>query len=410
MDNIVQINDISYEGSGVGKLDGQVVFVPKTLIGEKVEIEFVKTSKKYIVGNVKNILLESPLRIKPQCPYFDVCGGCDFQHTTYENEKKIKINVLQKEFSKIGYSGNFDFEECNKRFYYRNKIKFEVEDSKLGYYKNKTHDFFEVDVCPIASEKINNAIPKVLQFMQKNELKDLKNVYIREFENTLGICFLFDKNAKKCTKNVKNIENLKDFYIFFAYGEILESDKTQIFGLNLNGKLTDFDMRSFNQVNDFVAQKLYSFVEEYAKDKIVVNAYSGKGALTCRLAQIAKFVYGVEYQKSSHLEAEKLRKSNKKENIKNICGKVEDEINGILSQSSINLIILDPARAGCDAKVLDEIIKNEIEEIVYISCNFSTLVRDLKILLKKFTIKFVKIFDMFPLTSNMETVVVLKVK
>ncbi len=394
----LEIFDVSYEGAGVGKLDGQVVFVPKTLPGEEVEVEIVKNTNKFLLARAKNILKPAEGRITPACPYFDVCGGCDFQHCTEACERELKILILKNELKKVGFFGEVEFEKAASRLGYRNKIKFEVLGGKLGYFKSKSHDFFEVEFCPIASKKINDALPKIREFLKENRFENLKNVYIKENGKSVGVCFLFPKNAKNSTKNAKKLEILTNFDVFFGFGDILESDNTQIFCLSGD---PNFDMRAFGQVNNFVAEKLYKTLCDLAAGQVVVNAYSGQGALTKLLAQKCKFVYGIEVQKSAHAKAEEI----KSENMKNICGKVEEKLGQVDKNAS--LIILDPARAGCEKSVLQEIINRKIDTVCYVSCNFSTLIRDIEILQENYTILSVKIFDMFPMTAGLETLVVM---
>lgn len=409
----VKIFDVSYEGAGVGRLNGKVAFVPKTLPAEEVLIEVEKETSSFVIGRAIEILKESEDRVVSACPYFDICGGCDFLHTTYQNEQILKTQILKKELAKIGFVGNVEFTPSQTRFGYRNKLKIEVQHGKLGYFKPKTHQFFEIETCPIADEKILQAMEKVGLFLKANRFEKLKNVYIRKVEDVIAICLLFDKNAKKMQKNPENLQFLDDFLLFFAYGEILESDKTQIFKIAGDGKLCkkigdacmDFDMRAFCQVNDAVAEKLYNFVCEKCKNQSVINAYSGQGQLTYLLAKDAEKVVGIELQETAHETAQLL--TAKQPNVQNFCGKVENVLPEILLEK-YNLIILDPARAGCDKKVMQAICESELKTVIYISCNFATLVRDLGLLVPKYAIKTVKIFDMFACTANMETAVILE--
>jgi len=167
---------------------------------------------------------------------------------------------------------------------------------------------------------------------------------------------------------------------------------------------------AFNQINSKVASKMYDDVLKLVDNKRVINAYSGQGLLTYLIAQKAKFVYGIEYQKSAHLAAEKLKELISDYKIENVCGKVEENIGPILLRDKIDLIVLDPARKGCQKEVLDSILGSGIDEIIYISCKYSTQVRDIKILKEKYKIDSVKIFDMFPNASNVETMVFLRKK
>ena len=415
-EKIVDIFDISYEGSGVGKLDGKVIFVPKTLVGERVSVDIVKDSASFSVGKIDEILKASDERLEPICPYFNVCGGCAFQHCSAETEKKIKQQILAKELSKVGYFGSIDFVESDKRFGYRNKLKLEVCDGKMGYFRGKSRDFFEVKTCPIAEKEIENCFERVQEFLDENDFKMLKNVYFKHVGDQLAVCFLFEREAKNAQKTAKNLEILANFSVFFAYGDILESDETKIFSVlgesKFKKKVGDFDMEidvsAFNQVNDFVAEKLYDFVVEQTAEKRVINAYSGQGLLTFLIAQKAKFVYGIEWQHSAHNEAEKLAQKLDEYKIENVCGKVEDEIDQILAKDEIDVLVLDPAREGCKKSVMEAILSSKIDKIVYISCNFASLVRDLKEIKDSYEIEKVAIFNMFPCCNSMESVAILR--
>ena len=416
-EKIVEINDISYAGSGVGRVDGKVLFVPKTLKGEKVSAYIERDTSSFSVGRLKEVLSPSNKRIEPKCRYFSVCGGCAFQHCDRDEERKIKTNILKNEMSKIGFDGEIDFVEGERRYNYRNKIKLEVRGKKLGYFKENSKDFFEVDCCPIADDEIEKNIKNVQKIVFENNFLKLKNIYFKIINKKVAICFLFDKNARKTISEI-NFSNYfsKNILIYFAYGDVLESNETKIekvFGdgqleMNVLNQKVPISVSGFNQVNDEIAEKLYDYVSKLCEKKRVINAYSGQGLLTYLISKSARFVYGIEFLISAHNAAEKLCQNVLDYKIENICGKVEDEIGKIVKRDKIDLIVLDPAREGCKPNVLTEIDSNKIEKVVYVSCNFSTLVRDLRLLTEHYQIESVKIFDMFPCCALMETVVVLK--
>ena len=415
-EKIVQIEDVSYEGSGVGRLDGKVCFVPKTLVGEKVAVEIENEKSSYANARVKQVLQKSPDRVSAFCPYYEICGGCSFQHMDAKKERETKIAILRKEFAKINFSKNIDFVESDNRKNYRNKLKLEIKNDKIGYFKSKSHEFFEIDSCPIATQKINNAIGKTREFLSKKLIPDAKNVYFKETNCGVAVCFLFDRSAQKKVEKIKNLELFDGLSLFFAFGDVLENNDTKILHVygdrklikSFDGEDFEIDVSSFNQVNDYVAEKLYKKVCEHCKGKRVVNAYSGQGLLTYLIAKKASFVYGIEYQKSAHEKAGKFLNKFETYKMENVCGKVEDEISKILERDKIDLIVLDPAREGCKKPVLEAIRESKIDEIIYISCNFSSFVRDFSLLKDDYEIQEVCIFDMFPCCNSMEVFVRMK--
>ena len=401
----IKILDISYNGSGVGKEEsGKTIFVPKVDVGEEAEVEVLKTNKTFDEGKVLTLLKTSSNRIEPQCPYFEKCGGCDFQHLTYEREKEIKIEIIKREFEKIGVKEKIEFVDSEKRFNYRNKITLKHQNGKLGFNEASSHNFVEISFCPLADERINNAIGEVLEFLKTKHFSFLKSVSFLLSESDVLITFLFTQREKLVLN-----EALKVYSVFLAVGEVLEKARiTKVFGKECFYKVCGVSFplfpTSFLQVNTLVSEKLYQFVQHNVRDSRVVNAYSGQGVLSVILAEKNEFVFGIEYQKSSHEIAEKI----KTKNMINFCGKVEDVLPKLTDK--VEAIVLDPARAGCKKEVLEAISKSSIAKIVYISCNFATLMRDLSFLLKDFKIENITIFDMFPLTANLETCVILTKK
>ena len=412
---IVDIFDISYEGSGVGKIDGQVVFVPQALPGEQVEIEIVRRGSNFMIGEVCEILKPSEYRVEPECPYYDFCGGCCFQHCDEDAEEQLKVQILKNEIKKAGFVGEVDFVDSDKRFGYRNKVKLDVQNDRLGFYRQKSREFVEIEQCLLADDEMNEALCDAKEFLRANKFRFTKSVYVKRVADDIAIVFLFAKEDPQSQKNFKNIDILQKYAVYFAFGEYLESNDTKLMGINAYRKLEydyqghklQVNVAGFNQVNNFVAEKLYEYVVDITKGKRVVNAYSGQGFLTYLISNEAKFVYGIEYQLAAHKMAEKVKDWNENYKITNICGKVEDVLPQVMLRDRIDTIVLDPARDGCHKNVLDTIMKNGIREIIYISCDFATLTRDLTILGEDYEIVEVTVFNMFPCTANMEIVAIL---
>ena len=394
MNRTVKIEDYGYNGEGVGKTDGKVCFVPKTVIGENVEVVIDKENSKFCKATVCKVLQKSEKRIEPRCPYYSTCGGCNFQHITYEDELEIKKKIFLKEFSKIQKLADVDVIKSEKDYGYRNKIRLAVKQKTLGFYQEGTKKFVQVDACLLGSEVINKAIKKVSVFL-KNTTHIFNEIVFMDFENECLIDFLTDEKV-----DINEIKKTLDFKI--EINHIGDYVSTQNQGLNLT-----YNGEAFRQVNDIVAQKLYNEVLANVEGKSVVNAYSGGGVLSALLCQKADTVYGIEINKSAHIVAEKLKKSNGIKNMTNICGDSEKEIGKI---KNFDCVVIDPPRAGCFKGFLDALLSKSAETIIYISCNISTFVRDLKCLKEKYLIEKVKLFDMFPRTANFESFAVLRRK
>lgn len=394
MKRTVKIADYGYNGEGVGKIDGKVCFVPKTIIGENVEVNIDKENSKFCKATVCKILQKSEKRIEPRCPYYLTCGGCNFQHLTYEDELEIKKKTFLKEFSKIQKLEDVDIIKSEKDYGYRNKIRLAVKQKTLGFYQEGTKNFVQIDACLLGSKMINNAIRKVSDFL-KNTTHIFKEIVFMDFEHECLIDFLTDEKV--------DIDEMKKaFDCKIEINHIGDYVSTQNEGLSLvyNGE-------AFRQVNDIVAQKMYKEVLTNVEGKRVVNTYSGAGVLSALLCQKADAVYGIEINQSAYMVAERLKKSNEIKNMTNICGDSEKEIGKI---KNLDCVVIDPPRAGCSKGFLDGLLSKSAEIIIYISCNISTFVRDLKCLKEKYFIEKIKLFDMFPRTANFESFAVLKRK
>ncbi len=401
----VKIEDISYQGNGVGRCNGKVVFVPHVDVGEVVDVDVVDNKSSYCTAKVNTILEKSACRQTPPCKYFGLCRGCDFQHLNYEREIQLKKKILCDQFKKVGYKSDIEVVRSEKRFGYRNKIRLTFKKGSLGY--NAEGKLVDIDECLLADEKIKAAVRDVRAFLKERRLKNLQSVTFRSGDESVMIAFLFDK-----TEEV-DFSPLYKYKICAAIGDVLESEGTEVWQINRTEvfkTVGDFNLsvgaKSFFQVNDEIAQRLYEFVVNKVRGGTIVNAYSGQGVLTNILAQKCERVIGVECEEESHKLAQKIRLGN----VTNLCAKVEDVLEELTTDEKVDAIVLDPAREGCDKKVLDAIKSAKIEKIVYISCNFATLIRDLKLLQEDYAIDDVRAFDMFPNTANIETVAELTYK
>lgn len=389
----LSIKDIGFDGEGVGRVDDKVCFVRFALVGEKVEVEPYQVHLKYIKAKLINIIQASDKRIQPPCPYFSQCGGCDFQHLGYQDELSIKKEILLRQLKKLGLDISIKVNASPKEFYYRNKVKMFSTEDGLAFHSAFDNSLVKIKKCLIASQQINKTIELLSQFLQKhNLLSKTEFVEIKEIDKTI-VVNLFVKQALNADFN----DFIKDFdfkiYIFQT-----ENKKTKfIVGLDSSYQ---YSPNSFQQVNDDVAALLYQKVCSFAQNKTIANCYSGEGILSKMLLESgAKKVFGLELGQSEHNDAQRLKRQYNLSSMQNIQGDCAQTLSEI--KDRINLIIVDPPRAGCSKKVVDNINNSSADELIYVSCNHASFARDIG-RLNNFKLDQIELYDMFPKTANFE--------
>ena len=404
----VEIADYGYDGEGVGRIGGKVVFVPFTLKNEKVKVRLADNKSSFSHAVLVEVLTESPLRIEPFCPFFGKCGGCTYQHTLYQNEVEIKKQLLKNQLAKVGYSGEILVNPSPREYGYRNKIRLFVGEKGLALKRRRSDKLCYVDECKISKERINQAIESINTFIEAGQhQKDYSEVVIRQEGDNLLVNF-FKRNKTNINYQGLYLMLGADYGIFETYKKQTEhkigkKDLSCVeFGLNCK-----FSPLSFHQVNDEVGHNLYQMVIDNIEGKNVLNCYSGAGVLSGILAKQNRRVVGVELGRSEHQDAEILKDINNLFYLSNINGDCADVFPKL--EEKFETIVIDPPRGGVSEKVIKAINEFEFKRLIYISCNSATLVRDLG-RLQKLKFKKVALFDMFARTGEYECLVVLDKK
>ncbi len=405
---IVDIIRYGNNGEGIALNNGKITFVKDALMGEKVDINITKQTDKYDVAEVTNIIKSSQNRVSPVCPYYGVCGGCQLQHANYEEQlriKRAKINGNLKKYAH--FDANVEIVSSDFKFNYRNHMRFVVFNHTLGLHKSKSSICVDVDDCRIANDEINFCIEAINNFLKITRI-DINEVDIKSIKNQVLITFIAEKNVNFDINEIKQFLSPFTSYGFYLYTKNNKHLK-HIYGLKkieYNDGINCFVRPiSFLQVNDQVAHEMYNYVCELVKDEVVVDAYCGRGILTCKLAKNAKQVYGIEIEKSSIEDAIDIQTINNIKNVQFILGDTKTELPKL--KQKIDCIVLDPPRAGAK-QIMQTLLDIGANKLIYISCASNTLARDLGKLLDKYSIKEVKAFDMFPQTDEVETVVLLE--
>lgn len=376
-----KIIDLAHNGNGFSKNNsGKATFIPFTIAGEEVLYEVVKENKKYILGQAKKILLKSNSRVDPECKYFTKCGGCNLQHIEISNQRELKLNILKQTLSKqFKITPLEGFELLGKdlpAYNYRNRIKLSVSNTgKIGFLKLSSKEVVKIDECKIADKEVNEALKALSQYTFPKEAKE---VFIQQTEN--GVSILINKISNKNLKKIK--ANFPKFEI---------TSKSII--------------SSFSQVNNYANEVLKNKVLQLIDDTKVTELYAGSGNFTFELAKKGIEVKAIEVDKKLVCAGEEKIKELNLDRISFLLAKAED----FIKENNISkTLLLDPPRTGA-FEVVKRLNCELLEKLVYVSCNPSSLGRDLEILISK-GLKIIKIFavDMFPQTSHLECICLLK--
>ena len=446
-------------GEGVIKDEGVVVFVPFSIAGEKVKYKVLKVAKNIAYGKLIEVFTPAHERIRPKCPVFTKCGGCQLQHIYYANQLKIKEENVASAFKKIAGLEVTVLPTVKgvSEWRYRNKLQLPVRESNgqttIGFYAENSHRVVPIIDCPINAVWTADIIQTFREFIDKfnvkgyNELSktgELKEITVKEVKGNLLIAVVVKKMLPFSDELISLLkEKLNNpFSLFVNYND---SDSNVIYGdkfellcgkpdytaemLNLKYKI---GVRSFMQVNTSVCSKLYSTVHEACmldENTTVIDAYSGAGLMTALLASSSKKAIGIEIIPEAVKCANELALLNGLD--KKICnyqGKCEEILPDIIAKESNEnnkiCLVLDPPRKGCDINVIKSVINSKPDRIVYVSCMPSTLARDVGLIVgtlkqtengiekvlnpeNRYTIDFVRTFDMFAQTKHVETVVCL---
>ena len=393
----VKIEKLDNLGRGIAKLNNKIVFIDNALPDELVNIEIVKDKKNYSLAKNNKLLKKSIYRRKV-CPYSEFCGGCDLINLEYNKQLEYKSKKIE-ELIKRNFNNDIKINSIiyDKDFSYRNKILLHILQDKLGFFEQMSNNIIDIEKCLLVNGKANNLIKSIRKFTKNN--KKLKSVVIRISSN--GDTMLIF--------NGDSLEN--KILEYFSMVDVIVLNNKTIKGQFIKERLGDKEFliypNSFFQVNMFNTLNLYNEVRRMTYNKRydnILDLYCGTGTIGIFLSDIATSVVGIEIIEDAVIAAKRNADINNIENIKFICGRVEDYIDRF---NNIDLIIVDPPRSGLDKKTINNIKRINPKEIIYVSCDPMTLVRDLKELKEDYLIKEITPVDMFPNTHHVECVCLL---
>jgi 23S rRNA (uracil1939-C5)-methyltransferase len=452
----LDISGIAFGGKGLAKVDGLTVFVDKTVPLDTVIARIVKRKKQYAEARVETVLKASPFRVDPPCIYSGFCGGCKWQFLSYDKQLVYKQQHVEESLKHIGNIHDTIVHPTTASpliFEYRNKMEFSCSDRRwllpdemdqedvdrgfaLGLHVSGTfYKVLDTRACLLQPELGNPILDDVRTFIRNSDApvyglrshigfwrylmlrhsvaydQWMVNI-ITAKEDRNVVQPLSDKLMETYPQIVSVVNNVTSRKAGVAIGE----REIPLSGLTcIKDKIGDFEFEisanSFFQTNTRSAERLYKTVKEYAgltEQETVLDLYSGTGAIAIYLSGSAKKVIGMEIAESAVNDARNNCRLNGVLNCNFILGDIKEGLKKLAS--SPDVMIIDPPRAGMHKGVVRRIIDMAPERIVYVSCNPSTMARDLDMLKDSYAVPEVQPVDMFPHTYHIESVARLELK
>ena len=445
---ILDIVSQGYEGEGIAKInDTFPIFIEGALKGERVNVRIVKSKKNFAYGKLLEVIEPSLERCEAKCSIHKRCGGCKLQHSTYKEQLNFKFERVKDCITKIGKLDESIVQfplGMDEPWRYRNKVQLPIGmvngELKIGFFAPRSHEIIDMETCLIQDEIADKVVGITRSWIKKNNIKPynsdgkydetgiLRHIMIRRGFTTNEVMVVLVTNGSKLpnkdefirliTENIPGIKSIVQNINSKPTNVILGQECITLWGEStISDYIGEFKFNisplSFFQVNPVQTEVLYNKALEYAGltgDETVFDAYCGTGTITLFLSQKAKKVYGVEIIPQAIENANINAKENNVNNVEFFVGESEVVIPDLINKGiKADVVVVDPPRKGCDVKLLNAITNIDAKKIVYVSCDPSTLARDLAIL-EGNGYKTVRVqpVDMFPHTAHIETCVLLQ--
>ena len=446
----LSIENMAYGGRGVARLDGFVIFVGGTVPGDRILARIYKKKKGYAEAGLMELLEASPDRIDPPCPYAGYCGGCQWQHVAYEKQMAFKREHVREPLERIaglkdvlvrsllpsenifGYRNKMEFSFSDRRWYLPQELPFkeDMEDFALGLHVPGTYQkVIHMEACLLQRRTGNGILKEVGRYVKESGvpvygLKSHKGFWryltlrhsaafdhwmvnlVTSEEDESIVRPLAERLCGKFPQIKTVVNNINGRKASIAVGE---KEKVLVGEGFINDKIGPFTFRvsanSFFQTNTSSALKLYHQVLRYADPKgteKVLDLYSGTGTIPIFLADRVRSVTGIEISPSATADAHRNALENGAQNCRFLCGDIREKLGTIGFVP--DLMIIDPPRAGMHKDVLAETMALAPRRIIYVSCNPTTLARDLEMMVENYQLNEIQPVDMFPHTFHIEAV------
>ena len=435
----LKIKRMGINGEGIGFYHKTLVFVPGALKGEDIYCQVTSVKRNYVEAKLLEVNKKSKFRVVPDCTIYNECGGCQIMHLHYDKQLEFKTDLLHQALKKFAPAGYENFEirptiGMQKPKYYRAKLQFQTRkfkgQVKAGLYAQNSHYLVELKDCLVQDKEtqaIANRIAELLTYHQipitdERKILGVRTIMVRRARKTGQVQIIIVTNRQlNLTQFVKDL--VKDYPEVVtvavntntAKTSEIYGDKTEIiWGQDsIREGVLDYEFslspRAFYQLNPEQTEILYSEAVkalDVTEDDHLIDAYCGVGTIGFAFAKKVKSLRGMDIIPEAIEDAKENAKRMGYTNTHYEAGTAEEIIPRWYKEGyRADALIVDPPRTGLDDKLLDTIVKYAPEKMVYVSCNVSTLARDLVRLLEVYDLHYIQSVDMFPHTARTEAVV-----
>jgi len=433
----LQIEKLVYGGDGLARLPGddrgrgKTVFLPFVVPGEQVEATLTESRSGFARAQLDKVLTPSPERIAPPCPYFGRCGGCQYQHIDYPAQLRFKAEILRETLRRTARL-ELDREiqvHASDPWNYRNRTRVRLQHDpafELGYFQTNSHKLLAVESCPISSPLINQTMTAVWElgragkvpsavhgmqfFANHDDTQLLVEAYVRD-QDTTEACKSFSAALMSRLNSVAGM-------VVFATSPVedetrqraplssVHNEESLAIGadsLVYHAAGRDYRVSggSFFQTNRYLMDDLVKVATREAKGKTALDLYAGVGLFTLALAANFEEVLAVESSPHAFTDL----KHNAPRNVRTMRATTEEFLQKRGEKLAVDFVLVDPPRAGLGDKATAALCRTSASQVTFVSCDPATLSRDLRLLLESgFRVEQAHLFDLFPQTAHMETV------
>ncbi len=412
----LKIDSLSYGPYGIGRDQGRVILVPQTAPGDEGEVKIVEEKKNYAVGELTRLVKPSTVRQVPPCPHFGSCGGCPWQHIEYQAQLAAKEKSITDALQRIGKLDQFEMLPIlpsPKEYRYRRRIRLHTDEQKrLGFHRAFSHDLVEIDSCLIADPKADQSLSTAREWIKQlnTEVRYLQ-IVVGDLGKKAILVGRADGDFRAeddsvCSQLLENHGDIGGLILSGSGWRHHWGQEKTLLRLD-SSSWAEVDGDLFMQVNREANHRLVDLVLEWGEfnqqDRLL-ELFCGGGNLTLPMARLSQEVVAVEWNRRSIRSGERSGQLNQVKNVQWLCSDVSRAVYRLAKRKKrFSKIILNPPRTG--AKGLEQDLASlGAEKVFYISCDPTTLARDLSALTKNgYRLTRIQPIDLFPHTFHVET-------